>query len=584
MKIDATLYQPLRAREIRLLRILPTSDPNNPTEPIRCRLETFTLDTTPEYAALSYEWGGPDPETYIVDTFVNSRKLQLKVNLVLALIHIRPYMKAVEFIWIDALCINQNDLAERGQQVRLMTEIYQRALGVYAWLGRGRDDMKSQLGMHLIKELDTKARNTPSLAVADIEYWVADKLLDPNYREHWDGLTGLLERSYWSRVWITQEISVGRDVVLFCGLDISSLNRLRLIVNIIHRIDKRLVFNTAEAARQVVGVAAPFLKIERTIGAWQRQDTDENNRGLLRLMANASMTQCGDARDRVYALLGIAVPYPGLKLDVDYSRSIADIYLDVAQYIIRGSRRLDILSFCRRKFNPQFTLPSWVPDWMTYSDDFHVVIPPNNQGSACGSREAITSFPSDRTMLTARAIILGDIDRIVPFGEWRSIDGVQSLLRSLVDFAIDVLASQPSGPSNPVARAIPILYEVLFYNQLGIERTHKGWALEKFPHAIYSFDMEHNTNDDLYMISMLRATLSPGRCLFSLPLDGKTTMGLCADHARAGDKIAIVLGCRYPVVIHPTNGHYQVVGEALVHGYMGGDVVGKLPEVDITLV
>jgi hypothetical protein len=187
-------------------------------------------------------------------------------------------------------------------------------------------------------------------------------------------------------------------------------------------------------------------------------------------------------------------------------------------------------------------------------------------------------------MLTARAIILGDIDRIVFFREWRSIAAVQSLLGSLIDFAIDVFANQPSDPSNTIARAISILYEVLFYNQLGIERTHKGWPLEKFPNAIYSFDMEHNTNDDLYMISMLRNALRPERCLISLPLDGKTTMGLCADHARAGDKIAIVLGCRYPVVIHPANGHYQIVGEALVHGYMGGDVVGKLPEVDITLV
>lgn len=148
----------------------------------------------------------------------------------------------------------------------------------------------------------------------------------------------------------------------------------------------------------------------------------------------------------------------------------------------------------------------------------------------------------------------------------------------------DVLANQPSGPSNPMAHAVPTLYEILFYKQLGIERTHKGWPREKFPEAIFTFDMEHNTDNDLYMISMLRDTLRMGRCLFSLPLDGKNTMGLCADHARADDKIAIVFGCKYPVVLHPVNGHYQVFGEALVHDYMGVDVVGKLQEVDIKLV
>lgn len=68
---------------------------------------------------------------------------------------------------------------------------------------------------------------------------------------------------------------------------------------------------------------------------------------------------------------------------------------------------------------------------MTFSDEFHVVIPPNNKGSAYGSREAITSFSSDRKMLNARAIILGDVGQIVPFGEWRSITAVHSLLVSL---------------------------------------------------------------------------------------------------------------------------------------------------------
>ena len=82
--------------------------------------------------------------------------------------------------------------------------------------------------------------------------------------------------------------------------------------------------------------AAPFLKMERTITAWKHKYTDENKRGILRLMTNASTTQCAGARDRVYALLGLAITYPDLRLDVDYSRSTADVYLDVAKYIIRG--------------------------------------------------------------------------------------------------------------------------------------------------------------------------------------------------------------------------------------------------------
>jgi hypothetical protein len=89
------------------------------------------------------------------------------------------------------------------------------------------------------------------------------------------------------------------------------------------------------------------------------------------------------------------------------------------------------------------------------------------------------------------------------------------------------------------------------------------------------------------MITMLQKSLCDvdGLALFSLTLDVEesTTLGLCFPNAQAGDIIAIVLGRRDPVVVRPRNDHYELIGEAFVHGYMDGGVVGKLPEVDITL-
>jgi hypothetical protein len=89
------------------------------------------------------------------------------------------------------------------------------------------------------------------------------------------------------------------------------------------------------------------------------------------------------------------------------------------------------------------------------------------------------------------------------------------------------------------------------------------------------------------MITMLQKSLRDvdGLALFSLTLDVEesTKLGLYFPNAQAGDIIAIVLGRRYPVVVRPRNDHYELIGEAFVHGYMDGGVVGKLPEVDITL-
>jgi hypothetical protein len=75
------------------------------------------------------------------------------------------------------------------------------------------------------------------------------------------------------------------------------------------------------------------------------------------------MTQCGDPRDKVYSLLGIAVPYPSLQLDLHYSLSIAEVYLTSHIIIAKGSRRLDILIFFVAGsliLNAPYLLGSWI--------------------------------------------------------------------------------------------------------------------------------------------------------------------------------------------------------------------------------
>lgn len=87
---------------------------------------------------------------------------------------------------------------------------------------------------------------------------------------------------------------------------------------------------------------------------WAREGSDElstdiiDRLSILSLLAEYHRQQCVDPRDKIYALLGISHPYDGAKLDISYSISVEQLYLDVAKHIIHGSRRLDILLFCRR--------------------------------------------------------------------------------------------------------------------------------------------------------------------------------------------------------------------------------------------
>ena len=106
---DAPLYAPLNldSHEIRLLRILPSPDKNNT---IHLTLEVAILDSKLLYHALSYEWGQPDIRSPSTRVYLNSHDVPTTPNLRLALAHLKEGL----YYWINALCINQSDISERG--------------------------------------------------------------------------------------------------------------------------------------------------------------------------------------------------------------------------------------------------------------------------------------------------------------------------------------------------------------------------------------------------------------------------------------------------------------------------------------
>jgi hypothetical protein len=127
-------YRPLDfpAFEFRLLTLLPSENTN---APIHCIISYEVLIEPPEYRALSYCWGDQDVTEEI---FVNERSVQVGTNLKSALKELRA--QELLMLWVDALCINQKDLLERGLQVMRMGLIYSRAVEVVVWVGGDGED------------------------------------------------------------------------------------------------------------------------------------------------------------------------------------------------------------------------------------------------------------------------------------------------------------------------------------------------------------------------------------------------------------------------------------------------------------
>ncbi|KAK4228083.1 heterokaryon incompatibility protein-domain-containing protein [Podospora fimiseda] len=126
-------YRPLPEGSIRLLRIEPNTDQG---APIECKVlvcPVLNSGRTSLYEALSYVWGSQEKRRSIR---IGGHEFPVGENLFSALLALRdPHLDRI--VWIDAICINQEDNTEKGYQVQTMARVYAQARGVVVWLGAG---------------------------------------------------------------------------------------------------------------------------------------------------------------------------------------------------------------------------------------------------------------------------------------------------------------------------------------------------------------------------------------------------------------------------------------------------------------
>jgi hypothetical protein len=188
-------YQKLRDNDIRVLYLAP----GKCSDPIRCGLITLSLANNPRYEALSYAWGVIDSYNLIT---VDGCPMRIRENLETALRHLR-YEQRDRILWVDALCINQEDDEERSQQVSHMSLIYSKAMSTVIYLGDLDSDTDRAFDA---LEMFSQDRHLPELPI-----WKAD---DPG-RIEWAGVL-VIERillfPWWGRTWIVQEVALARNL------------------------------------------------------------------------------------------------------------------------------------------------------------------------------------------------------------------------------------------------------------------------------------------------------------------------------------------------------------------------------------
>ncbi|KAI1122277.1 heterokaryon incompatibility protein-domain-containing protein [Nemania abortiva] len=289
------------------------------------------------------------------------------------------YFTFPTLLWVDAICINQNDHKERMQQVALMREIFGRASQVVAWLGRASEHTVPafRLLFGLADLYDTDA---------DIAgQYVSHVVRHESFQGHWVALGELLDREWWRRVWVIQEITLARKAVLLCGPYAADWERVRkatagfnscmlymgeiLEATVPYGQPRRFSPFRRGAAGMRVFRQLRFEKWERPYLSTAKPPSKG---AFLCLLDIATDYQSKDKRDKVYAILGLSEELNGRQpLCADYTKSVCEVYMETARLIFEDMGCLEFLNQVEKNRDLSGVdpvLPSWVPDWAVPSN------------------------------------------------------------------------------------------------------------------------------------------------------------------------------------------------------------------------
>ncbi|KAJ9637654.1 hypothetical protein H2199_007144 [Coniosporium tulheliwenetii] len=229
----------LEGPAFRLIRLLR----GRSTDGIQCELFEAWLHEAGgviPYEALSYTWGNMGITAEIT---INNCIMGITENLHLALQHLR-YEYADRILWVDAICIDQGNLQERGHQIKQMTNIYKEAEQVVIWLGPATDE--TDLIIDSTKRLQEAIVKVEGDWRRSAELWMdAGLVLRPTlsrgshaeWNDQWHaqrmGLEALLKRPWFRRIWVLQEVANARVAVVVCGKKSVSARIFALVPSIL---------------------------------------------------------------------------------------------------------------------------------------------------------------------------------------------------------------------------------------------------------------------------------------------------------------------------------------------------------------
>jgi hypothetical protein len=315
--------------QVRLLRILTTG--HDVSNKVECSLHNVAVANLPttDYVALSYFWGETQTHNDVHEIIVDRQKYWVRTNLWTFLQHGLDHSLP---IYIDAICLNQLDNEERGNQVKLMSEVYSHANQVHVWLGSPHAEQIDDLGL---LRLDLTKRTPHS-------FWHPRSLI---------GLSYICSRDYWRRLWIVQELLLSKSAQIHCGPfafswnELSQLAKLPLQANILEN-PESITWCDAWVFTRMGDLSQQHIQNQMLFDGWQfalrifhyRDEwlsrcsgpVDTSGLPIYRAVMAFQFQQCRDLQDKIYALFGLLDLQGRSMITPSYRSSQQQLFIDAA--------------------------------------------------------------------------------------------------------------------------------------------------------------------------------------------------------------------------------------------------------------
>jgi hypothetical protein len=549
--------------------------PDSPNNSTLCMtLDTCVLQDAPKYEALSYVWGKEEKQTSLN---INGNPFLVQSNLHAALRRLscrsNNAQESTRRLWIDAICINQNDNAEKSLQVMQMSKIYAGASNVLIWLGEA--DASSHLAFDTLCQFaNDNARDVRK---------TCDNLASSASNRR-TALQEFFQRPYFKRAWIIQEVVAAKQATVICGGQSISFDKM---FNALEMITGSGFFPYSPATAAVTD-----------LGLWREEYLREDSRerdewlDLHFLLMYTRNKSCMNPRDSVYSIRGLASDSLSKGIVVDYDQPTEQVFIECAKNSLRKRPNdLRILSTVelRHRDTSSLRLPSWVPDWTQPNCDTGVLqrysrfSPDKYFRSAAHTKPRIViSEDSDKISLQGR--LIDHVTMVIPIKSLleRGEGNKHTVTKATITQIVDTLDVQETYPYTGESYCKAFLRTITADRTVLSPRVSNDYRMKFFSSSSewkIAYDEQSCDLPDLVWeeISNTIWSIIEDKMMF---ITAKGYLGMGREVMEIGDWLCVFLGAETPFLLREASYQHEFnfLGECYVHGIMDGEVMSTVDE------